>query len=361
MTYKKFFDLYLVHYNKTDIEIIGKNITSIPIFPNLKELNCGDNKLTKIPKMPLLEFLVCENNKLTQIEVMPKLTDLYCGNNKLTQIEVMPLLKILYCKNNPLTQIPQMPKLEKIQCDADVKIPPLPNKKGGWTKEGLKNLCDNIKTFFKPDKTNFNNNTIIFMLEWVFSSKNLNSYHSYNTFGIERDLQKTVKDKNYVLYRGLTWNIDNKKWLTDFANSFGTHKMYSIGDYLNLKIGSLSSWSTDKEIASGFMKKNFSILLKLTTNSKNVLVDVENFYKILEEFYKTYKDSSQDIFTLQKIETIKKMEVLQRIENFMSSEKEIILKPGSYKLQIEALRNNSLNINSMEEWGKEVSTDDESN
>ena len=504
---QKVFDLYLVHYTKTNIEIEGKNITSIPVFPNLKELRCQNNKLTQIPTMPFLQILNCRNNQLTQIEVMsklvelncaynklttlpifielgflscgdnqlttvptmPNLKDLYCQNNKLTQIgempklkelwcqnnkltqigempilrymycynnklteiesmsklkelkcqnnqltkiEVMPNLEILwcynnkltqipeminlkdlrcynnqltkiqtmqllqildcrnnkltqiplfpnlkelYCRNNQLTLIPEMPNLEELQCDTDVEISPMPKliyindelyNEPSDLDEELNDESGRIKKDLIRDKNLiiFKKETINFMLSWVYSSHVLrHNYHFYKTLGIERDLQKTVENKNYVLYRGLSWGSNDKQWLINFANSFGTHKMYSVGDYLNLKIENLSSWSTDKYIASGFTRnENFSILLKLTINSKNVLVDIGNFYKAIKN-------------------SIKKVRILLGVETLMNTQKEIILKPGSYKLQIEELRNNSLNINSMEEWGKEVSTDDKSN
>ena len=245
--------------------------------------------------------------------------------------------------------------------------------RGGWTQKELKDicvffklktsgtkeiLCDRIKTFlgqeYKNKNTGFEKETIDFILYWILSTNHLkDSYHFYKLFYAERDLQKTVEDKEYVLYRGLSWNLDNKQWLTHFANSFGTHKMYSIGDYFDLKIASLSSWTTDKRIASSFTmssKKKFSIRLKLTTNSKNVLADIEKFYKMIGNSLKRTDKLDE--------------EALYGIKHLMSQEKEIILKPGTYKVQVDLLKNNSLKdpyIKSMDEWGKEVSTNDEFN
>ena len=108
---QKVFKLYLAHYKKKSIEVADKNITSIPIYPKLKELICIENELTKIESMPLLEVLYCNDNQLTTIGVMPLLTKLECENNRLTEIGVMPLLKELNCAENQLTEIEVMPLL----------------------------------------------------------------------------------------------------------------------------------------------------------------------------------------------------------------------------------------------------------
>ena len=243
---------------------------------------------------------------------------------------------------------------------------------GGWTQKELKDictffklktsgtkeiLCDRIKTFFIEEIRIFKKETIDFMIDWVFFPRYVkNIYHSYKTVGIESDLQKSVENKEYVMYRGLVWRSDNKYWLSHFANSFGTRKMFSSGDYLNLKIENSSSWSVDKQVALNFIhseKNNFSILLKLTTNSKNVLVDVENFYKIIEKYLQKTKILQKNPKLLKSIEFLQKT---AGKENLMTIEQEIVLKPGNYKVKIEELFLDSLNIKSMEEWGKEVYT-----
>ena len=111
---EKVFDLYLAHYYNPILKVIRKNITQIPIFPNLKELYCQGNKLTTLPEMPNLQKLYCYGNKITFIPPMPFLKELSCEYNNLTWIPPMPHLQKLYCEGNKITFIPRMPNLEII-------------------------------------------------------------------------------------------------------------------------------------------------------------------------------------------------------------------------------------------------------
>ena len=131
---QKVFKLYLKHYYKTVIDTNSKNITQIPIYPNLKELYCSNNQITKIPPMPLLKVLYCQDNKITQIYTMPHLQNLYCFRNKLNQIKSFPLLKELSCGDNKLTKIPSMPLLEILSCWNNnlATLPIMPNLKDLW-------------------------------------------------------------------------------------------------------------------------------------------------------------------------------------------------------------------------------------
>lgn len=95
------------------IEVEGWNISNlkgIEAFPNLKELNCGNNSIQKLDlrQNPKLETLKCNKNQLTQLELSknPAINYLYCSENPLEQLDVSHLeLEYLYCSNNDLEQL----------------------------------------------------------------------------------------------------------------------------------------------------------------------------------------------------------------------------------------------------------------
>ena len=128
---QKVYDLYIKHYNKTiikDYNIKFNQITSIPIYPNLKELCCNDCRLSKIPPFPNLEKLRCDGNQLTQISPMPLLKELLCDDNKLTEIPMYPKLKVLTCRrNSQLKTISPMANLEFLDCRDNILLNTLPD------------------------------------------------------------------------------------------------------------------------------------------------------------------------------------------------------------------------------------------
>lgn len=96
------------------IEVEGWNISNlkgIEAFPNLKELNCGNNSIQKLDlrQNPELEKLICNNNQLTQLDLSknPKIYHLICSWNQLKQLDVSNLkdLVTLDCSHNDLEQL----------------------------------------------------------------------------------------------------------------------------------------------------------------------------------------------------------------------------------------------------------------
>ena len=100
--------------NVTTIEVEGRNISNlkgIEAFPNLKELNCGNNSIQKLDlrQNPELEKLICNKNQLTQLDLSknPQIYHLNCSENQLKQLDVLNLkdLVTLDCSHNDLEQL----------------------------------------------------------------------------------------------------------------------------------------------------------------------------------------------------------------------------------------------------------------
>lgn len=87
--------------NLTELTCDNLGLT-LPYMPNLKRLDCRDNKLTFLPNLPELEKLDCNRNKLKSLPEFPHLLHLRCAGNKLTSLPIMPYLTTLYCSDNPL-------------------------------------------------------------------------------------------------------------------------------------------------------------------------------------------------------------------------------------------------------------------
>ena len=139
--------------NVTAIEINNKGVSDlkgIEAFPNLKELNCGNNSIQKLDlrQNPELEKLICNTNQLTQLDLSknPKIYHLKCSENQLEQLDVSNLkdlvtldclhnnleqldvknskfLVALNCSANQLTEldldVTHKPKLERVECQSN--------------------------------------------------------------------------------------------------------------------------------------------------------------------------------------------------------------------------------------------------
>ena len=128
---------------RSKVEIINikkKDISSlkgIEAFPNLTELDCGNNSIQKLDlrQNPKLKTLKCNKNQLTQLDLSknPDIDYLICSDNRLEQLDVSHLkdLVTLDCSHNDLAQLDVKNSifLETLNCsanqltelDADVK------------------------------------------------------------------------------------------------------------------------------------------------------------------------------------------------------------------------------------------------
>lgn len=100
--------------NVTTIEINKKGVSDlkgIEAFPNLTELDCGNNSIQNLDlrQNPKLRKLICNKNQLTHLNLSknPDIYYLNCSDNQLEQLDVSHLkeLVLLDCSDNNLAQL----------------------------------------------------------------------------------------------------------------------------------------------------------------------------------------------------------------------------------------------------------------
>lgn len=97
----------IININKKDIS----DLKGIEAFPNLTELDCGNNSIQKLDlrQNPMLITLKCNKNQLTQLDLSknPDIDYLNCSENQLEQLDVSHLkdLVTLDCSHNDLEQL----------------------------------------------------------------------------------------------------------------------------------------------------------------------------------------------------------------------------------------------------------------
>ena len=97
----------IININKKDIS----DLKGIEAFPNLTELDCGNNSIQKLDlrQNPMLITLKCNKNQLTQLDLSknPDIDYLNCSENQLKQLDVSNLkdLVMLNCSHNDLEQL----------------------------------------------------------------------------------------------------------------------------------------------------------------------------------------------------------------------------------------------------------------
>ncbi len=134
----------------------NNNLTEIGDYPILEQLHCELNKIKNIHcQSPYLWSLMCHVNKLKSIPFFPNLTSLYCHYNNLTSIPQFPNLSLLYCGNNQITEIPEMVNVMFLQCQNNrlTTLPNLPN----WRQLETIDYSNNEITYIPPDITRFLN------------------------------------------------------------------------------------------------------------------------------------------------------------------------------------------------------------
>lgn len=101
------------------------DLTGIENFPNLKKLNCAENRITDLSPLPdTLTSLDCSKNAMTELDVsrFTSLTELRCRGLHLEQLDVTALsaLKLLDCGDNALSGLALWNEtLEELYCDSN--------------------------------------------------------------------------------------------------------------------------------------------------------------------------------------------------------------------------------------------------
>ena len=116
-----------LYINDTNLQSIN-----LDLFPKLKYLDCGNNKLTQIigagnelveinmqynhindvPDWPNLVRLMADFNNIEVLYTYPKLISANITHNKLVEIKTQPLLRKLIANNNNIDTVGDMPELE---------------------------------------------------------------------------------------------------------------------------------------------------------------------------------------------------------------------------------------------------------
>jgi hypothetical protein len=129
----------LSHYNyfcrikKTnDLVLVG--VLDLINFPNLKEIDCSNNKITKIINIPYIKSLICSANYIFELDYLPDTLEyLDCSSNiLLVNLENLPSsIKYLNCSNCNIKNLNCLPydlKILKCQFNLNCYIYYLPNK-----------------------------------------------------------------------------------------------------------------------------------------------------------------------------------------------------------------------------------------
>lgn len=154
-----------------------------------------------------------------------------------------------------------------------------------------------------------------FLDEWIEGERGLNLVKTL-TIDTEKELNKSVFKKDYIIYRTVYFDAGNK-----FSKILMESKsLYNKNDNIELKLNLYTSWTTDLNIAEEFIEEHsaytFHIIFKMKVESSYLLADITNYSKMFN-------------YTLQYLED------------------EVILYPGTYKMQIHSLYKNGEEINSM--------------
>lgn len=235
-----------------------KKIKTIPILPNLQELNCWDTKITEIPvlpnlkilecyftniqKLPILpnlEKLYCYHTKLRIIPYLPKLQELKCSNSELKEIQYFPDLQILECCSTKIKEIPYLPKLKILYCyNTEIKdIPYLPRLEIFRNDNILIDNQKKVKEYYGIYKKLLNP---YYIITNIWNNNNKNKYyvrieksttHLYNKKQKVKEISKRIYDINNNYYVWVELYIKNKKyiilnktlnaWFSLYKKSFG--------------------------------------------------------------------------------------------------------------------------------------------
>ena len=116
--YDGILELYMRSYEEKEINCDGLEMTSFPIYPNMKmivkmKMNVivKMNKLTSFPVQPNMREFSGNNNKLTSFPVQPNMTEFHGHDNKMSTFPVQPVMDQFHGCCNKLTSFPVQPMM----------------------------------------------------------------------------------------------------------------------------------------------------------------------------------------------------------------------------------------------------------
>ena len=112
MTPRDILKLYMKFFKESKIVSNGNNITSFPIYPNMKHCDLHNNKLHNFPIQPEMEICILNNNKIKNFNSQPKMK--WCEINT-NQMETFAMQKeMLWCSlnYNNLKDFQTQPKMQ---------------------------------------------------------------------------------------------------------------------------------------------------------------------------------------------------------------------------------------------------------
>ncbi len=262
-------------------------------FPNLQELDCGNNKIKSLEPLSdcvNLQILDCKYNQIKSLEPLSNCVNLQilnCGSNKITSLEPLSNcvnLYTLYCSSNKITSLESLSNcvnLHKLYCGCNrIKtLQPLSN-------------CVNLQTFFC-------HNNLIKSIEPLSNCVNLQQFdcHDNQITTLEPfhncvNLQVLNFSYNYIASLKPLHNFPNLQTLYCGGNKITTLEPLSI--CVNLQI--LNCW---KNQITTLEPLSVCVNLLELYFSRNQITSLEPLIYLIRLRYIDYSNNPIEVPTLQ--------------------------------------------------------------
>ncbi len=247
-------------------------ISVIPAYQSLTELNCSHCRIGKISFLPELLNLDCTSNFLVNLPKIPLLKKLYCTYNKLIEIVDYPELKECYCDHNAIVKIDKLPALEKFDCSYNklTHLPVLPQIK--------------ILAVAENKIKSFNNRT-------VPKAKSIHASYYY-LLKLSKNLCKRIKTFRY--------NISNEKFDSIYLRFLEKIGLKSLYAYLSEQVKTLPKWSTTNS------EEEKTRWVKAFDRATKGYAELEEFFHVIEQCFKNCYILDIDIMATQLIDFMSK-------------------------------------------------------
>lgn len=110
--YPKLLKLYKTYFYEKHIFCYNKNITSMPIYPNMEKFIGYDNKLSIFPVQPNMLYCQIHYNNLKTFPTQPKMIEITAWKNNLLYFAIQPSMERCYISHNNLKTFHIQPKMK---------------------------------------------------------------------------------------------------------------------------------------------------------------------------------------------------------------------------------------------------------